>query len=104
MSVELKALWMRVQWYRCDLSMRGSIDNSQCAVAVADKHLTGLRVDTHVVRIAAELDLPDRREVAIVEQPYRTVACICDVERISRRIVAHALRLRQTIDETVEPL
>src|SRR6185437_10891440 len=55
-------------------------------------------VDAHIVRIVAELDAAARREILAAIEVNRAVARIGDIERVSRRKVADALRLREADD------
>ena len=71
------------------------VDHRQRAGAVAHQHAAALRVDPHIVGVAAELDARDRRQILARQYPHRAIAGIRNIDAVGKRDVGDTLRLAE---------
>src|SRR3954453_15448834 len=90
---DLKAFRMRSEWNIRKFCTRSWINNRKRALAIADQHLAALRIDADIIRIVAQIDATQQREIIGAHEAYRPVSRIGDIERIGRVLLADALRL-----------
>src|SRR5262245_2570774 len=88
---ELKALGMGMQWDVGDLAIRRRVDDRECAIAVADEHVTGHGIDANIVGIIGQIELSHRLVIIAAEQQHRTVTGIGDKYHVARRYIADTL-------------
>src|SRR5262245_13195017 len=96
---ELKALGMGMQWDVGDLAVRRRVDDRECAIAVADEHVTGHRIDANIVGVIAQIESSHWLVVLASEQQHRTVTGIGDKNRVARRYIADTLRFLQSSND-----
>ncbi len=86
---------MRIQHRLADVSLEIEIDYAQRAAAVADEHFLGARIETDVVRIAAQIVFMDLFKRMAVVNPHVPIGRIGDIQPVRLRPVENPLRLFQ---------
>src|SRR5262249_18640528 len=98
--VKLETLRMALQSDVGNFARIGGVDNSQCAVAIADKDAIGSFIHPNIVGVNAKIDAADRSIVLSLKKSHRSITAVGDIESICCGHEADALWLFQFRNST----
>src|SRR4029077_16606002 len=96
--LDLETLRMTLQREIADLGPAYRVYYRQPTLAVAHQHSVALRIDANIVGVLAEIDAAERVEIFPPQQTNRTVAGICHIDGVGRRLMPDPLRFAEPGD------